>query len=767
MRSLFQGLRLRPARRSELAAVLAVVIAALFAAFFGAAAQAQPATPTLAELQQLAAQHAPSTQLAEQDARIAELQADATRARHGARLVAGGSMASAREAVTETLARDYQRSSLQLGVRWPLLGSREAQQRVQRDADGAAASARLRAEQARAQAVAAVREAWVRWRRSAQRERLAEGFLAARPQIAAQLQQRVARGYMLAPEMLDLDALFAAVQRLRDNERVAQQGWLRALARHSGRAIAPPPQGADALAPPRWADGCVREAALLAQLDDMPAVAQARAELNIAQARLQGLRYEGIEAGVSLLQGVTQDWGGQAGRATTLGIDLQMPLDWRAERDALRGAASAARERAALLVEQRRDELRDEITTAAARLALRNGEMAAHRERQRAAQEGVRVMRLRLPAFDGDGYSKLLMARHALYAAALQIIDGEERRELAELELVAHGGECTPLAASADDDPAQPLLRDSIELLAAAAAAAVHGANGANGAHGPNRVASDTAPPASRAATAAVVAAGAGDAATSAAAAPALGWFVWDGAALLRRAELPPQLRQAQRLLLSFDGRQLRELADAKARAAVAARLQRVRAQGVRVELLLGDPGWVRPAGRAALLALLAPLRELPFDALNLDLERSQLPAAEQPQWDDGLIDTLQAVRTSVPWPLALTTHYRELQDAALVARIRDAGVQEVVAMAYIANVDAAATRLAPLLEAVSTAPAGLRIAIAQSIEPTLGADESHHRAGRRAARLRWAQLAQRLQAAPAFAGIVVQSWEHFSRTKE
>ena len=100
-----------------------------------------------------------------------------------------------------------------------------------------------------------------------------------------------------------------------------------------------------------------------------------------------------------------------------------------------------------------------------------------------------------------------------LYAAALQIIDGEERRELAELELVAHGGECTPLAASADDDPAQPLLRDSIELLAAAAAAAVHGANGANGAHGPNRVASDTAPPASRAATAAVVAAGAGDAA--------------------------------------------------------------------------------------------------------------------------------------------------------------------------------------------------------------------------------------------------------------
>ena len=115
-----------------------------------------------------------------------------------------------------------------------------------------------------------------------------------------------------------------------------------------------------------------------------------------------------------------------------------------------------------------------------------------------------------------------------------------------------------------------------------------------------------------------------------------------------------------------------------------------------------------------------------------------------------------------MPWPLALTTHYRELQAPGFAQRVRAAGATELVAMVYVSNPVRAADIAAPLLQG---AP-GLRLAVAQSMERSLTPEESSHRVGKAAALKRWRALAQTLASAPGFSGIVVQSWEEFKEAR-
>ncbi|WP_299018553.1 TolC family protein, partial [uncultured Tepidimonas sp.] len=88
-------------------------------------------------------------------------QREAAQALDGARLQAGAGLARAREALTDTTVRRYERGQVQLGVRWPLLGSRLAAQRALDEADTAVAAARLREQDARQAVRTEVRRAYV------------------------------------------------------------------------------------------------------------------------------------------------------------------------------------------------------------------------------------------------------------------------------------------------------------------------------------------------------------------------------------------------------------------------------------------------------------------------------------------------------------------------------------------------------------------------------------------------------------------------------
>lgn len=673
------------------------------------------APASLAQLEDRARAFAPSARLAQAEVAVAEQRSAVSQARQGAQLFGGVGLDNAREAVTDTLSRDYQRSQVQLGVRWPLLGSRAAQQRQAGDAQHALSQSRIRRQQMETEAVHAVRQAYVRHLRSAERSRVAGAFLQARAETQGQLQRRRDAGALLEADRLDLTGLFDAVQAAHDGQSAAQELARAEIARLTGQ-----PQAAIQTREPLWPATCLTPEFLADGRP--PAVELAQLEVDASLQRQGHARTEGLEANVTVAQSFSRDLSGPPGHSTRVGVDFSMPLQWRAQRDAALAQAQSEIERAQTLLELRRGEFEAAAQQSLSRYRLRSQEMASHEHRQRAALEALRVAQLRMDAFDGDGYSKLLMARHALYQAAVQVVDGAERRDLAALEVLALGGDC-PLgwteAAPAAPDP----LATTLALLAG-----------------------KTSAPHARTQPM-----------------PGLGWYVWQGQALLERPERLGELPAgSQRLLLSFTAPQLRALAQPQGQARAKEFIARAHALNLRIELLLGEPTWVLPREREPLLATVEALRGLPFDGLHLDLERSQLPAAQQRHWDTHLIDTLRAVHARSPWPIALTTHYRELSHPTFTQRVHAAGVSELVAMVYVNNPERTAAITRPLLRG----PAQLRLSVAQSIERALPAQESSYGMGQAVSLQRWRELARMLAPVPGFQGIVVQSWEDYREAK-
>lgn len=672
-------------------------------------------TVPLAQLEDWARSFAPAVGVAQAEVAVAQQRSMTYQAREGGRFFGGLGVINAREAVTDTLSREYTRPQAELGVRWPLLGSRAGQQRNVQDAELAHSQSQVRRLQSENEAVLALRRAYVRHLHSAERARIAHAFLAARAEAQKQLGQRREAGVLLEADNLDLMGLFDIVQAVYDNQQSAQELARAEIARLTGQAAVM--VSTHGLV---WPDICIQRPDF--ELDKMPPVVLAQLELDASRRHQETARREGLEAGISVAQAVSRDIGGPSGHGTRVGVDFSMPLQWRTLRDAAMAQAQAEIDRAQAMLALRRSEVEAAHVQALAQYQLRSKEMAGFIHRQHAALEALRVAQLRLDAFDGDGYSKRLMARYALYQAAMQVADGAERRDLAALEVLSFHSGCT--LASEDTsahapDPWAVVIANLSGIALPVKPAPEHGIN--------------------------------------------LGWYVWKGQAMVAHPERLDALPvESRRILLSFTDAQLRAFTLPEGRRRLHDFIATAHGRHLQVELLLGEPTWVLPSQRAKLLALIDEVRDLPFDALHLDLERSQLAKHQQRSWREDLLATLHAVRSRSSWPIALTTNYRELRQSDFTARIHAAGASEIVAMLYVSDVD----RVVAIAREILHGPEGLRLSLAQSIEPQLSTHESSYAAGRAGSLARWRELASRLTSVPGFNGIVVQSWEDYQEAR-
>lgn len=213
------------------------------------------------------------------------------------------------------------------------------------------------------------------------------------------------------------------------------------------------------------------------------------------------------------------------------------------------------------------------------------------------------------------------------------------------------------------------------------------------------------------------------------------GTYVWDSHALLdparREAELEALQRAGmRRLYVGLDLAQTQDIA--RTGEAVTALEAAADARGMSLSLLLGDPHWMTEARRPHLIELLASLRELPFDALHLDLEVEQLgwpvPDARVQDW----MDTLRDVYAMSPWPLEISAHHRWFEAAVpgvpcVPCALPVVGVERVSLMLYTRNADYAATRIAEIAERWP----GLQFRLAQSVEDFLAPYETWDGASR------------------------------------
>lgn len=389
---------------------------------------------------------------------------------------------------------------------------------------------------------------------------------------------------------------------------------------------------------------------------------------------------------------------GQSGGSGVISWSFDYPIGERELWRADRAHARLRSTRANEDYQRRRADLQDELRRIGAREAIAR-EQLQFAERARAAGDArVRERELRAQQLPGDVIEQLQQARYQQYRTATAQVD-------AEAGLYTAGNAWTSFAPS-DCQAAAPTGGRGLYLWSSAPFLAALNSG--------------------------------------------------DAEALLARLALA----RVEHIYLALDAGQIEHaMGDQRSlRTALAA----ARRHGLRVELLLGEPAWILPAGRAALLSIIDGLRGLPFTGLHLDLEPSQLDPAGGPgsQFLPELLATLRAVSERAAWPVGLSVHPRDLtvdvSGRPFAAYLQDLGVAPTL-MIYSADPQRVAAVAGPML---SSWPS-LRTRVAVSIEPELPAMESLASlpAAERERRL---QLIETALAGRNFTGLVIQparSW--------
>lgn len=244
------------------------------------------------------------------------------------------------------------------------------------------------------------------------------------------------------------------------------------------------------------------------------------------------------------------------------------------------------------------------------------------------------------------------------------------------------------------------------------------------------------------------------------------GVYVWHSAPLLDPKTIDAELKRLQqahitRLYVGLSAEQLKSLTALKM--ALNRLLAKAEPMGFEVVLLLGEPSWIEPTGRGALLNLLQTLKDVHFHALHLDLEVEQLgwpvPSARLESW----LDTLAAVSRQSPWPVEISSHHRWFAPSehkpCVACRLNELGLNQISVMIYSRNTE----HSAELIKGIAKRWPGLTFRLAQSIEPELDRSESLYGSG--AVELQEQAQIWRNRLSPlGVTGIDWQEWNHYPR---
>jgi hypothetical protein len=387
---------------------------------------------------------------------------------------------------------------------------------------------------------------------------------------------------------------------------------------------------------------------------------------------------------------------GQRGGSAVLSWSFQVPVEYGSQRRLLARAAAAQLSRARLEFEIRRQELQQQRRELIVRAAVLQQSAQFAALRLAAADAAVEERSLRAVKLEGDVAEQLQRARIQHYGAAKALVEADRAMvywyaDWARFEMAPCNEPDATTAAQAATAVRAARLRTATAQSADSAA-----------------VQAATAVPANRA------------------------LYLWRSAEWLRNTATELGERKfgeihaagIARLLISLDAEQMRRaLADP---APLVRAVRSTHEHGFRVELLLGDPGWIRPEQRGGLLAIIDGLKSVPFDGLHLDLEPEQLDSAADklPALLGLLAQTLAAASAASPWPLALSIHPRDLDvrvgDSSFAELLQRLRVSPTI-MVYVANPDRAVAIAAALLGHYPQ----MSFSVALSLEKSLGPQES------------------------------------------
>lgn len=630
-----------------------------------------------------------------------------------------------------------------IGLRYPLLGSAERQDRAIGDAEAQVKIENVRHEWSKRLAALFMEENYAAYWSAEKMLALNNAYIHLRNAgLEKTLRQRHETGLLLMSDYFEFLSAFEQAERRRLEFMNNKEQALIRLAHLTNTSVAP----FEAIKPK------------LNAVTDISSYDIKQLDLEILQTQIDNLRkvretqnWQGIDSDISVTA-----FGGPAiphpspdsvqwGYGGVVGFNFRMPLEIVSYRKNEQSRLNSQLISFQAEYTRRDQELNLEFRSMLGRYQQLMQQIKFQQTRLDAARESVRERYLRLHALDGDALEKYIQAINTYYRTAIEYVEAEAEQWKLHVRLrqfVSTPGS-TGETARSETDLAGMLepLKKADQFFEKRSAKETK----------PLKVTHlNDQPTVSRSNSTSI----------------SFSVYVWNYDDIVNRPGFWEKSRSMQidRVLLSLDEQQIASVVSHPA--ALNKFLQDAKHQGVKVELLLGDPDWILPKERIRLLEIIKRLKPINFEGLHLDIEPDQF-AGELEGRDklEAFLETIhQAARIS-PWPVAISIHPRYLAketsfDLCIPCQLRERGIKEITVMYYAMNLNSIAMTMKSAMQQYPE----LMFSLAQSLEPELGVENSYAHKPQAFFRDTMQKLYNHLRASN-FNGLVIQSlkdWEKY-----
>jgi len=630
--------------------------------------------------------------------------------------------------------------TLRLGLRYPLLGSAEKQNRAILDATTRVAIETIRLNWSKHLAAYFIEENYAAYWSAQQLLKINDGFVELAESTERKLGARRSSGILLSSDYHEFLSAFALAERARVEFQHERDQALIRLRHLTGESI----PVFEAVKPPldhSAAPGSMR-------IDEQPDLLILQARIDTLHAIQNNEKWQGIESDISATV-----FGGPAiphpspdspqfGYGGAIGLNFRMPLEIAKLRKNERNLVVHQLNSLQAEYQQRQQEIELELQSLRDRYTQSLRQLDFLRTRLEAAREATRERYLRLRTLDGDVIEKYLQAIQAYYQVAVSWLEAESEQWKLHIRLRQFGISPQPFGSGATDKISTEILLQPLTQ-----AAELFGVTSMRQKPSARTVSYQPQPDRSIA----------GNELTK-----GYGSYVWNYALDWPVSQFLDQCQQlgVRRILLSLSAAQIDSIA-ANSRP-IDQLLDHAHQQGIRVELLLGDPDWILPAQRAKLLTILQRLHHIDFDGLHLDIEPDQLEntALTGKNRLTAWLDTIRQAKTMTRWPVGVSIHPRYLDEqqsfgVCVACQLKQSGTSEVTVMFYTRNL----TNITSTLQKAMQKHTDLIFSLAQSLEPELEPLNSYARQSTDIFQQSMKMLETQLNA-PNFGGIIIQSWQ-------
>jgi len=645
---------------------------------------------------------------------------------------------------------------LRVGLRYPLLGSAEKQKRAINDAATDVEIEDIRLGWSKRLAILFMEENYAAYWSAQKLLILNESYLNLRDNgVEKKLLERQKDGLLLASDYYEFISAFEQAERSKiefdDNVKLA----LERLSHLTNETIVP----FSAIKP------------LLAEIQPHVAKDIKQLDLAILQARINNLKHvretenwQGVDSDFSAVAfgGPAIPYpspdGAQFGYGGAIGLSIRMPLEIVDYRKHERSRVNSQLHSLNAEYRQRDQELDLEFNTLLSQYHRLAQQINFQHMRLKAARESVRERYLRLQFLDGDVFEKYLQAVNQYYSVAVEYIETETEHWKLHIRLrqFINVVDNTDKAIPAEVDYSEivePLeqaglvleqeflgntvsswqaSRDTVSMTEQVYLKQTH----SHLEKSPKQTHLES---------------------------ESFAVYVWDYDELRKHDTFWKQSKSLNinRVLLSLNGHEIASVV------ADASELQRIvsnaRHDGIKIELLLGDPDWILPENRDDLLQIIRELRHIDFDGLHLDIEPDQLKSELQGRARlEAFIETIRQAAMVSPWPVGISMHPRYLEEVSsytlcVPCELQAAKVKEIAVMYYSMNIE----RIVQTLKAAMQGFPDLVFSLAQSVERELGPENSYATKPEAVFKQAMRTLHRQLQSSN-FRGLIIQSWQEW-----